>query len=156
MNGEQKPSGLSRSLKLLNGDLILDNNDFATVRGQENFLQAMQVMIETPFGSDIFNVNYGFDLLSCISQPQAVARIKDLIRLNVVKSLSLDNRVREIREVVFDDEPRFYELNREPDPEKKRKQNQDIRRTERRWQALVVLQTISDGEVTLKLEGVRL
>lgn len=149
MNNQAKPSGFGSSLKLVNGDLQINDNDLEIVSGQDNFLQAMQVMIETPFGSDIFNVNYGFDLLSSISQPQTVGRIKDLIRLNIVKSLSLDNRVREIREVVFDDEPRFFELNLEQEPEESRR----ARKLARRWQVIVILQTISEREVVLRLEG---
>ncbi len=145
---ESKPS-IGRSLQLVNGDLVLSQNDFAIVTGQDNFLQAMQVMIETPFSSDIFNVNYGFDLLNSISQAQVLGRIKDLIRLNLVKSLSLDNRVREIREVVFDDEPRFVELNLAVELD----EDQRARKAARRWQVVVILQTITEGEVALKLEG---
>ncbi len=146
---ESKPSTLGRSLQLVNGDLVLSQHDFAIVTDQDNFLQAMQVAMETPFGSDIFNVSYGFDLLNSISQPQVVGRIKDLIRLNIVKSLSLDNRVREIREIVFDDEPRFFELNLAVEPDEVRR----LRKAARRWQVVVILQTITEGEVALKLVG---
>lgn len=149
MDNNNKPSVLGRSLRLIDGDLVFDQNDLVTISGQDNFLQAVQIMIETPLSTDIFNVNYGFDLLNIISQAQTVGRTKDLIRLNIVKSLSQDNRVREIREVVFDDESRFFELNLEQDPEEKRR----ARKKERRWQAVVILQTISEGEVALKLEG---
>lgn len=120
------------------------------ISGQDNFLQAMQVMIETPFGTDIFNVNYGFDLMNSISQPQSVRLTKELIRLNIVKSVSLDNRVREIKEIVFDDEPRFFALN----PQENADASHQARKAGRRWQAMVILQTISKGEAALRLEGV--
>jgi phage baseplate assembly protein W len=152
MDNNNKPSILGKSLQLISGDLIVSNNDFVMVADQNNFLQAMQIMIETPLGNDIFNINYGFDLLGSISQPSVLGRIKDVIRLNIVKSLSQDNRVQEIREVVFDDEPRYFELNLDQEPEEHRR----IRKTERRWQVVVILKTISDGEVALKLEGVGL
>lgn len=160
-NQEKKPSVLGRSLQLSNGDLAFTNRieegdatgavkqDLALLTGRDNFLQAMQVMIETPFGSDIFNVNYGFDLLGILSAPQTVGVIKSLIRLNIVKSLSQDNRVREITDVLFDDEPGFVEIL----PEQNEDENRRRRKLERRWQAVVVLQTISEGEVTLRLEG---
>jgi len=42
------------------------------IEGRDNFLQGMQVMIETPFATDVFNVNYGFDVLGILSAPQTV------------------------------------------------------------------------------------
>lgn len=143
------PSVFGRSLQLTNGDLLFDQGDLAMIAGRDNFLQAMQIMIETPFGSDIFNVNYGFDLLSILQSPQPVNLIKDLIRLNIVKSVSQDNRVREIKEVVFDDDPHFFELL----PGQNADEHRRTRKIERRWQAIVVLETISEGEVVLQLEG---
>ncbi|MCP4259936.1 MAG: hypothetical protein GY774_20845 [Planctomycetes bacterium] len=143
---------LGKSLQLLNGDLHLADGDFTMVSGLDNFIQAMPVMIETPFSKDIFNVNYGFDLMNSISKPQGIRMTKELIRLNIVKSLSLDNRVREIKEIVFDDDPRYFELNHQENAEESRRNH---KRT-RSWQAMVVLQTVSDNEVVFRLEGVLL
>ena len=152
MNSNSQPSIFGRSLRLVNGDLHFTQNDLALVVERDNFMQAMQVMIETPLGTDIFNVNYGFDLINILSLPNSVRLTKELIRLNIVKSLSQDNRVREIREIVFDDDPRFFELN----PQENFDEHRSSRKDQRYWQAMVVVETISEGEVTLKLEGVGL
>ena len=145
-----QPSIFGRSLQLLKGDLSFVENDLAMIEGRGNFMQGMKVMIETPFGTDIFNINYGFDLLNSISQPQTVSVIKQLIRLNIVKSLSFDDRVSQVKEIVFDDEARFYELNLDQDFD----ENREIRKTSRRWQATVIVQTISEeSEVALTIEG---
>ena len=144
-----KPSVLGRSLLLVNGDLAFTGNDLAPVVDRDNFLQALQVMIETPMGSDVFNVSYGFDLLNCLSAPASVSFIKDLIRLNIVKSISLDDRVREIKEIVFSDDPRFFEIN----PGLNQEHERQLRKDDRRWQAVVVLQTIAEGDVAVGLEG---
>lgn len=149
---QEQPSVLGKSLQLVNGDLEFTNGDLATVSDRDNLMQAIRVMIETPFGTDIFNVNYGFDLLNSISQPQNFRLIQELIRLNIVKSLNIDNRIREITEIVFDDDPRFFELNPQEDFAESRR----IHKAERRWQAMVVIQTISAGEVAVRLEGVGL
>jgi phage baseplate assembly protein W len=176
-NGLAKPPGrglvtsslnassvLGRSLQVASGDLLFFDRadaedgasavkrDLALLVGRDNFLQSMQLMIETPFGSDIFNVNYGFDLLGILSTAQTVGFIKSLIRLNIVKSLSQDNRVREITEVVFDDESRFVEIL----PDQNADENRRARKVDRRWQAVIVLQTISEGDVALQLEGTEL
>jgi hypothetical protein len=163
MNNQEKPSAFGRSLKLVDGDLYFSSGDLAVVENRENFLQGMKLMIETPFGTDIFNVNYGFDLLNSISQPESVRLIKELIRLNIVKSLSIDDRVREIKEVVFDDDPRYFELNSGENaeesrltPREKAQRRHQTHNKKRMWRALVVLQLIPEGEVSLKLEGIGL
>ena len=144
-----KPTSFGRSLRLLDGDLVFEQDDLAMIVGRDNFLQGIQVMIETPFATDVFNVNYGFDILGILSSPSSVPRTKDLIRLNIVKSVSQDNRVREIKELIFDDEPRFFEIFLDQNADEHRR----LRKAERRWQAAVVLQTITEGEVVLSLEG---
>lgn len=144
-----KPSVLGRSLRLTGGDLSFANNDLEPIADRDNLLQAIQVMIETPFGTDIFNVSYGFDLLNSISLPESVGVIKELIRLNIVKSLSLDDRVKEIKAVIFNDEPRFFEVS----PEFNREASEARRKRDRKWEAVVVLQTIAGSEVALNLEG---
>lgn len=157
MNGNTQgknrtPSAFGTSLQLCNGDFLFEQGDLALISGRDNFLQALQVMIETPFGTDLFNVNYGFDILNILQTPQPVSSIKDLIRLNIVKSVSQDIRVREIKEVVFDDEARFFEIF----PDQNADDHRRTRKTERRWQAVVVLDTVSEGEVALRLDGIGL
>jgi hypothetical protein len=146
---ENKPSVFGRSLELFEEDLRFEEGDFKGVSGRDNLLQSLQIMIETPFATDMFNVNYGFDLLSLFTLPHNVRLAKELIRLNIVKSVSRDDRVREIKEVVFDDESRFFEILRDQQADESRRK----RKTERRWQAVAVLETIPEGEVAFKLEG---
>ena len=143
------PTVFGRSLVLSDGDLLFAGGDFQIIVGRDNFFQGMRVMINTPAGSDIFNVRYGFDLLSCLAAPQSPSVVKQLIKLNIVKSLSQDNRIRQIEEIAFDDEPRFYELSPESDPDT----NSRIRQTTRRWQAVVLIQTVQEGGVTITLGG---
>src|SRR5258708_17747636 len=110
------PDPFGRTLALIDGDLQLANGDFTMVVGRDELLQGLHVMIGTPFASDIFNVIYGFDLLNALSSSQPPQAIQDVIRLNIVKSVSTDNRIREVKEVVFDDDPHFYDLSPQSDP----------------------------------------
>lgn len=98
------------SIALIDGDFTLDHGDLATVSGLKNFGQALRVIVETPFGSDQINANYGLDIAAIFTVANSVRSIKDVIRLNLVKSFATDDRVREIREIVFDDEPDFAVL----------------------------------------------
>ena len=138
-----------KTLAIVNGDLQLVGGDFVIITGRDNLLQGLNIMIYTPFGSDIFNVNYGFDLLSAIASPLPPQAIQDVIRLNIVKSVAVDNRIREVKEVVFDDDPHFYDLSPQSDPVDR----SNARRTLRNWQAIVVLHTVADTDVTVSLQG---
>jgi len=154
-----RPTTFGRSLQLAGGDLLFADGDLAVIDGRDNFLQGMQVMIETPFATDVFNVNYGFDVLGILSTPQTLGSTKTLIRLNIIKSISQDNRVLEIKEVVFDDDPRFFEISaaekpgQNISPDEGVAEHRRIQKTERQWQALVVLETIAEGQAALLLQG---
>jgi hypothetical protein len=144
----QAPDIFGRSLELVEGDLRFAGGDLAGVAGRDNLAQGLRVAIETPFGTDIFNVNYGFDFLRAIGQAGG-RLVKEHVRLNLIKSLSRDDRVREVRDVIFDDDPRFFEHNPQADPE----EVAALRRATRRWQALVLLDAGTGGEVAVQLEG---
>jgi phage baseplate assembly protein W len=143
------PTVFGRSLLMNDGDLAFAAGDFLVTQGRDSFLQGMRNMINTPFGSDVFNVQYGFDLLSCLSVPQPLSAVKQLIRLNIVRSLSTDSRIRQIEEIFFDDEDGFYELS----PTSDRAANDRLRRSSRKWQAIVVVQTVQEGSVAVSLGG---
>ena len=145
----QPPTTFGRGLLLEDGDFVLVAGDLAVVAGRANLLQALQVMIQTGFGTDVFNVNYGFDAQAVFTTAQSTRATKDLIRLHAVKSISQDNRVTLIKDVVFDDDPAYYQYL----PAEDAAANEQARRTRRQWQALIVLQTITEGEVALRLEG---
>lgn len=142
-----KPTVFGRSLRLADGDLAFEQGDLAIVRGRENFLQSIRVIVETPAGSDVFNVNYGFDLAGILQAATSVRHTKELIRLNIVKSVSQDSRVREIKEIVFSDEDRFADL--VPGLADGARPSARMRE----WHAVVIVETISEGEVALRLEG---
>jgi hypothetical protein len=144
------PTIFGRSLVITDGDLLFTAGDFEIIADRQNFLQGMRSMINTPFASDVFNVRYGFDLVSCLSASQPPSVIKQLIKLNIVKSLSTDNRISQIEEIAFDDEARFYELSPESDPDA----NALNRRASRQWQAIVIVQTVQEGSVTISLGGI--
>jgi hypothetical protein len=152
MAADPTPTLLGRSLQLADGDLPITNGDFSVIAGQLNFLQGMLVMIDTPFGSDIFNVNYGFDIIAALSSANPPQIIKEFIKLNLVKSITSDNRVRDISDFAFDDETHFYELSPGSDPTA----SELARRTSRQWQAIVVINTVTGDAANLTLQGLGL
>jgi hypothetical protein len=110
MSDRDPTAVFGRSIALVGGDFTLAAGDLAQVSGRDNFGQALQVIVETPFGSDPINVNYGLDVAAIFTVASSVRSIKDVVRLNLVKSLAADDRVHEVKEIVFDDEPDFERL----------------------------------------------
>ena len=137
------------SIALVDGDFMLVDGDLALVSGRANLAQALRVVIETPFGSDQVNVNYGLDVAAIFTVANSVRSIKDVIRLNLVKSLSLDDRIREIGEIVFDDEPEFARIAPEfagGDPGAKARHG-------RVWHAVVMFTTIANSQQQVVVSG---
>lgn len=137
------------SIALIEGDFVLIDGDLAPVSGLNNLGQALRVIIETPFGSDQVNVNYGLDIAAIFTVANNVSSIKDVIRLNLVKSFAPDDRVREIREIVFDDEPDFALLA----PEFASADPGATARHGRVWHALIALTTVGGDQQQIVVSG---
>jgi hypothetical protein len=140
---------LGQSLLLSNGDFVLVDGDLALVAGQANFGQALQVIIGTPFGTDVVNINYGLDTTAIFTVADTVSGVKDVIRLNLIKSLSADDRVREINEIVFDGDPDFALLA----PEFAGGDPAALARRTRVWHAVVKFTTIGDTQQQVIITG---
>lgn len=124
-------------LQLDEGDLVFENSQLLLLSGTPNLLQALTIRVLTPFGSDMFNTGYGLDLSRVFSQPGTVRLVKELIKLNLVRTLSSDARVREIRDVVFPgDEPPLEDVARGE-------------RLRRFWRVEVLIDTVQDETVAL-------
>ena len=138
------------SIALVDGDFILATGDFAAVSGYENFGQSLRVIVGTSFGSDQVNVNYGLDVAAIFTAANSVASVKDVIRLNLARSLAADDRVREINEIVFDDEPGFARLA----PEFAGGDSGARARHGRVWHAVVALTPVDGNQQQLLVSGV--
>jgi|SRR5215472_7564362 hypothetical protein len=137
------------SIALVDGDFRLVNGDLSLVSGTDNFGQALQVIVETPFGSDQINVTYGLDVAAIFSVAATVSSVKDVIRLNLVKSLSVDNRIREVDEILFDDEPGFSALA----PEFAGRDPGSTARRSRIWHAVIALTTVTGSQQQVVVSG---
>lgn len=157
MNGNgQSNERFGRSVRLEHGDLAIARGRLSETAGLDNLAQSLEVLLATPLGTDLFDGRYGFDLASVLSRIDRPATslkiIQAEIHLKIVEALSRDPRVREVREVVFDDNPRFFTIAPGGDPAATRMRH----RSERRWQAIVVVDIGLDGTVALLAEGERL
>ena len=128
------PEPLGISLRLVDGDLVFDETHaLAIVSGRENLAQALTLRILTPYGSDRFNVTYGLDLAQVFAEPHGVGVMAELVRMNIVRTLGTDPRVREITRVLFDG------------------QNAPTERIRlgRGWPVMVEVSTVADAPIVL-------
>ena len=132
------------SLQLNNGDLIIENGQLLTVAGKPNLIQALTLRVLTPYGSDQFNTTYGLDVSQAFTQPNGLRMVKELLKLNLVRTLGADPRVDDIREVLFDDDPAYWANHPEIDPQVLIAQHH-----RRIWQGEVIISTAQGQPVTL-------
>jgi hypothetical protein len=132
------------SLALVNGDLVLAGNRLKEVAGKANLIQALELRVLTPLGSDPFNTTYGLDVRQAFTQPGGIRTVKQLLQLSLVRTVGTDPRVRDIRSVLFEDDPAYLERHREITPDMVRED-----RHRRFWKVEVEIQTIDAQAATL-------
>jgi hypothetical protein len=99
----QRLSTFGYSLLLDDGDLVLDGGALREVSGAANLIQALTLRVLTPYGSDRFNTTYGLDVRQALTEPHGRRMARELLRLNLVRTLAADTRVSEVRDVIFDE-----------------------------------------------------
>jgi phage baseplate assembly protein W len=97
-------------LAVEDGDIAFDppvpdrGRPLRAVSGQENLVQALELRLLTPAGDDRFNTLYGLDYAQVFGSPEGVRAARELLRMNVVRTLATDARVHDVREVRFGDD----------------------------------------------------
>lgn len=94
-------------LLLDDGDIVFEGGTPETVSGLPNLVQALQLRILTPWGTDPINSAYGLDLRDAFTIGLGRDAMKALVRLNLIRTVSADPRVAELRAVLFDDDPAY-------------------------------------------------
>jgi hypothetical protein len=92
---------LGTGLRVADGDLVLSGGRLSELTGLENLAQALTLRISTPLGNDVFNTTYGLDTQSIFATAAGTQLTRDVISLNLVRTLGTDTRVQEVREVRF-------------------------------------------------------
>lgn len=114
------------------------------VAGRENLIQALQLRVLTPFASDAFNSAYGLDVTEIFTQAVSPGTARELIKLNLVRTLGTDGRVQDIQDIIFEDDPQY--LVRHPDVTAARALDDRHRRL---WNVDVIITAIDNQTQTL-------
>jgi hypothetical protein len=104
MTAPTQADRFGRSLRMDDGDLVVAGDRLVEIGGVANLTQALTLRVLTPRGSDPFNTGYGLDIASIFTEPNGVRMVKELVKLNLVSTLSTDPRVREVRRITFNDD----------------------------------------------------
>jgi hypothetical protein len=139
-------TSFGRSLLLDDGDLVVTRGQLREVESVANLSQALTLRVLTPFGSDPFNTGYGLDISQTFTQPNPVSVAKQLVQLNLVRTLGSDPRVRDIRQVVFDDDPDLLAANPALAPAARSAHNRRV------WTVRVELDTLAGDPLTLLVD----
>ncbi|MFE5590976.1 hypothetical protein [Streptomyces sp. NPDC056549] len=157
VSGDSPPQGapsLGRSLALDEGDLVLDegSHDLALVVGADALSQALELGVATQRGSDRLNTVFGFDRLAIGVYAEDLPTRKQFLTMELVRCLSSDLRVTDVREVFFDDEPRYLELLPGLDEETHRREVAAAHAA-RVYAVYAIVDTVASTTVTLRARG---
>jgi hypothetical protein len=139
------------SLLMDAGDLVLEagpgGTRFRAVEGLPNLMQAVELRVLTPFASDRFNTTYGLDYEQIFTHAAGLRMVKELIRLNLVRTIGTDRRVQDVREIVFVGDAQYMARHPEVTPAAAREE-----RRRRLWRIEVVIDTRDAQALTVPLE----
>src|SRR4051812_1149563 len=112
MAGPGSTPSLGRSLRLDSGDLVFDpaHRDLSLVEQQDALRQALVLAVQTQIGSDRVNAGFGFDRLAIGAYAYGIDTRRQYVKMQLVKTVTAEPRVHDVREVFFEDDPRFFEL----------------------------------------------
>ena len=93
---------LGRDLRLVaDGEGRLD---LARTDGIDNLGQSLAIALTTPLGSDVFNLEFGFDGLNALADETLPVLQRERVRVGVINVLRRDPRVRQIVDVKLEDD----------------------------------------------------
>ena len=140
-----------RSLLVEDGDIAFEQvggtSRLREVAGRPNLQQALVLRVLTPLGSDRFNTLYGLDYAQIFGSAGGLTTARELIKLNLVRTLGTDARIADVREIVFQDDDEFALAHPEVSEAELRAE-----RVRRVWEVEVLLDTREAGEVALRVE----
>jgi hypothetical protein len=145
---------LGRSLLLDDGDLVFDDHtgDLAEVEQVAALSQALRLAIGTQLGTDRLNAQFGFDRLAVGAYAYGLNTRKEYVKMQLVRCVGMDARVRDVREVFFSDDPRAFELQPGLD-EVARDEIVAAIRASRAYTIFVFVETITSQPLTVEAEG---
>ncbi|WP_158973371.1 hypothetical protein [Streptomyces griseus] len=152
-----RPTGapsLGHGLALDDGDLVTDprTGGPAGNQGPETLLQALLLAVETQLGTDRLNTVFGFDRLALGRYALEAPARKEYIRMELLRCLSGDRRIADVREVFFQDDQRYRDLRPDLAPATYERIVQTARAS-REYTVYAIVETIASSTLILTSGG---
>jgi hypothetical protein len=96
-----------RGLLVDEGDLVLAQGRLSEIAGVANLQQGLTLRVLTPLGTDPLNVSYGLDISEAFTGSLTRQLTKQVLGLNLIRTVGTDPRVAEVVSVLFDDDPEY-------------------------------------------------
>lgn len=132
---------LGTSLALDRGDLVLKGTSLLMVEQLAALAQALRTTLETQLGTDRINRTHGFDRLAALGSTYGVHTRKELVKLQLVSAVGRDRRVKDVKEIFFNDEPRYFDVLGISDPAERQRQVNEVH-AKRAYSVYLVIDTV--------------
>jgi hypothetical protein len=152
MTNPAGPLSLGSSLELDAGDLVFSNTDLSMVSDTGALTQALVLSLQTQLGSDRLNTGFGFDRAAVGAYAYGIHTQKEYVKMQLVRCIGLDRRVKDVLEVFFQDDSRYFELNPGLDATAQ-EEIAAAARAGREYTVYVIVETINSDKVTLQAGG---
>jgi hypothetical protein len=86
-------------LRVDDGDIGFTGGRLDEVAGLPNLVQALTIRVLTPLGTDRYDTRYGLDTTAIFTAPVGAHDMANLLKLNLVRTLGTDSRVRDVRDI---------------------------------------------------------
>ncbi|KUM99062.1 hypothetical protein AQI95_41000 [Streptomyces yokosukanensis] len=149
-----RPS-LGRGLALDDGDLVNDPDTGgpAEIEGLAALVQALLLAVGTQLGTDRLNTTFGFDRLSIGRYALDRQARKEYIRMELVRCLCADRRVADVREVFFQDDPRYLDFRPDLAGAAAHEQIVEAARASREYTVYAIIDTVAGSTLALTSGG---
>jgi hypothetical protein len=154
MTSPAGPLSLGTGLQAKDGDLVFDGyaGDLVLITDTDALAQALGLSIETQLASDHINTGFGFDRAAVGTYAYGISTQKEHVRMELVRCVGMDRRVKDVREVFFQDDQRYFELNPGLDAAAQ-EQIAAAARASREYTVYVIVETINSDLLTLQAGG---
>lgn len=152
MTNPAGPLSLGSSLALDVGDLVFSGTGLSMVSGTGALTQALMLSLQTQLGTDRLNTGFGFDRAAIGAYAYGIHTQKEYVKMQLVRCIGLDRRVKDVLDVFFQDDPRYFELNPGLDAAAQ-EEIAAAARASREYTVYVIVETINSDTVTLQVGG---
>ncbi|WP_426353649.1 DUF2634 domain-containing protein [Exiguobacterium sp. R-39] len=86
-----------RTIKVTNGDIVINNGDFVMIDEDEELAQSVRMNIEAAQGEWFLDLNYGMDRESIETKPYN----EEAVQLAIIEAATADERIQSVEDLVL-------------------------------------------------------